>query len=298
MKKVKKIKNSKEDMIFDIIKYTVLSIALILVMYPLWFVIIASISKPEAINTGQVWIKPVGFTLEGYRRILQDSMIWTGYRNTLLYTVVGTAINLFLTITLAYPLARKDFKMGKFIMLFLLITMYFNGGLIPRYLIVKDLNLLDTWWIMVLVNAVSVFNVIIAVSFLRGNIPEELYEAAILDGCSHVTFLWRVVLPLSKPIVAVLLLYYGIAHWNDFFTGLIYLRNEKLYPLQLVLRSILIQNQAQDSMMTDVSAMEQQNVAELIKYGVIIVSSLPVLIIYPFLQKYFVQGVMIGSVKG
>ncbi|SHH87946.1 carbohydrate ABC transporter permease [Clostridium grantii] len=295
---MKKIKNSKEDMIFDIIKYVVLTIALLLVMYPLWFVIIASISSPDAINTGQVWFKPIGFTLEGYKRILQDSTIWIGYRNTILYTVVGTAINLFLTITLAYPLARKDFKFGKFIMIFLLITMYFNGGLIPRYLIVKQLNLIDNWWVMVIVNAVSVFNVIIAVSFLRGNIPEELYEAATLDGCSHITFLWRIVLPLSKPIVAVLLLYYGVANWNDFFTGLIYLRNEKLYPLQLILRSILIQNQMESNMVNDVNALKEQNIGELIKYGVIIVSSLPVLMVYPFLQKYFVQGVMIGSVKG
>ncbi|QUI22123.1 carbohydrate ABC transporter permease [Vallitalea pronyensis] len=287
-----------EDKIFDAVKIITLTLALLLVLYPLYFIVIASISDAAAVNTGKVWLLPKGINFEGYRRIIQDEMIWVGYRNTMIYTVVGTALNLVLTLLLAYPLSRDDFKAGKYVMIFLLITMYFHGGLIPKYLIIKQLNLIDHWLVMVLVNAINVFNVIIARTFLRSNIPKSLYEAAIIDGCTHAKFLVRVVIPLSKPILAVLLLYYGVAHWNEFFTALMYITKERLYPLQLVLRTILIENQMQDAMMDDVSALNQKDVGELIKYGIIIVSSLPVLIIYPFLQKYFVQGVMIGSVKG
>ena len=293
-----KMKTSKGDLIFEIVKYSVLILSLIAVLYPLYFIVIASISDPAAINSGRVWWKPIGINFEGFKRIFQDELIWKGYANTFLYTIVGTMINILLTMSLAYPLSRKNFRLGKYIMIFLLITMYFNGGLIPRYLIVKKLNLLDTWQVMVLVNAVNVFNVIIARTFLKNTIPEGLYEAAVIDGCTHIKFLLKIVLPLSKAIIAVLVLFYGVFHWNEYFTALIYLRDEKLYPLQLVLRSILIENQMQDSMVSDVDMIQHQDVAELIKYGVIIVSSLPVLILYPFLQKYFVQGVMIGSVKG
>lgn len=293
-----KAKFLNDDKVFDVVKTIILVTSLLMVAYPLYFIVIASISDGTAINTGQVWLLPKGINFEGYRRILQDDMIWTGYRNTIFYTVVGTSINLVLTILLAYPLSRKDFKIGKWVMIFLMITMYFNGGLIPRYLLVKNLGLMDSWLVMVILNSVNVFNVIIARSFLRSSIPETLYEAAVLDGCTHFKYLVKVVLPLSKPIIAVLVLYYGIAHWNEFFTGLIYLKDEKLYPLQLILRSILVENQMQDNMVTDIDDTAQKDIAELIKYGVIIVSSLPVLVLYPFLQKYFVQGVMIGSVKG
>lgn len=287
-----------EDKIFDVVKVIILCIALIVVAYPLYFVVIASVSDPVAVSTGKVAFAPVGFNLEGYRRIFQDSSIWIGYRNTIFYTVVGTTINIVLTIMLAYPLSRKNFKFGKYLMIFLLITMYFNGGLIPRYLLVKGIGLYNTWWVMVLINAVNVFNVIIARTFLKNSIPESLYEAAKLDGCSHVMYLTKIVLPLSKAIIAVLLLYYGIAHWNEFFNGLIYLSDEALRPLQLILRDILIESQMANDMIGDVEMEDTKDVGELIKYGVIIVSSLPVLILYPFLQKYFTQGVMIGSVKG
>lgn len=293
-----KVKRNKEDIIFDTIKTIFLVLAVIVVLYPIYFIVIASISDATAVSSGNVLWRPIGINFEGYRRILQNDQIWRGYRNTIMYTLIGTTINLFLTFTLAYPLSRKDFKFGGFLMIFLLITMYFNGGLIPRYILVKNLGLLDSWVILVIVNAVNVFNVIIARTFLKSSIPESLYEAAILDGCTHITFLIKIVLPLSKAIIAVLVLYYGVFHWNEFFTSLIYLSDEKKYPLQLILRSILIENQLTDNMLTDIDVSEHQDVAELIKYGVIIVSSLPVLIIYPFMQKYFVQGVMIGSVKG
>jgi len=293
-----KMKRSREDIIFDIVKFLILGTALIVVLYPLYFIIIASISDPTAVSAGKVLIRPVGINFEGFLRIFQDDMIWIGYRNTILYTVVGTLINITLTLTLAYPLSRKDFKFGGFLMIFLLITMYFNGGLIPRYILVKNLGLLDHWQVLVIINAVNVFNVIIARTFLRNSIPESLYEAAIIDGCDHVTFLIKIVLPLSKAIIAVLILYYGVFHWNEYFTSLIYISNEDQYPLQLVLRSILIENQLNDSMLMDVNISDHKDVAESIKYGVIIVSTLPVLVLYMFMQKYFVQGVMIGSVKG
>jgi putative aldouronate transport system permease protein len=294
-----KIRSSKEDIIFDIINYIILAVALIVTLYPLYFIVIASISDPVAINNWKVWLRPVGVTFEGYRRIFKDEMIWTGYKNTILYTLVGTAINVMLTMMIAYPLSRKNFSGRRFLTIFLVITMYFNGGLIPTYIVVKNLGLVNNWWVMVLLGAVSTYNVIICRTFLQANIPEELYEAAAIDGCSHFNFFIKHVLPLSKAIIAVLALYYGIAHWNEFMKGLIYLRDEKLYPLQLILRAILIENQARDQMMDDVQyTMEKQQVGELIKYGIIIVASLPVLIIYPFLQKYFVKGVMVGSIKG
>lgn len=294
-----KIKSSREDIIFDIANYIILTIALIITLYPLYFIVIASISDPVAVNNGRVWLRPVDITFEGYRRIFKDEMIWTGYKNTILYTGLGTVINVMLTMMIAYPLSRKNFSGGRFLTIFLVITMYFNGGLIPTYIVVKNLGLVNNWWVMVLLGAVSTYNVIICRTFLQSNIPEELYEAAAIDGCSHIKFFMKHVLPLSKAVIAVLALYYGIAHWNEFMNGLIYLRDEKLYPLQLILRAILIENQARDQMMDDVQyVMEKQQVGELIKYGIIIVASLPVLIIYPFLQKYFVKGVMVGSIKG
>ncbi|WP_304944208.1 carbohydrate ABC transporter permease [Vallitalea guaymasensis] len=296
---MRKMKISKDDIIFDTINYILLSCVLIIVLYPLYFIVIASISDPTAVSNGQLKFLPIDITFEGYKRIFQDRLILSGYKNTIKYTVIGTTINIFLTMMTAYPLSRKDFSGRKALMIFLMITMYFNGGLIPTYLIVKHLGLINNWLIMVLKGAVSVYNIIIARSFLQSSIPEELYEAAVIDGCSHIKFFTRVVLPLSKAIIAVLVLFYGIVHWNEFFTALIYLRDEKLYPLQLILRSILLENQMQDAMMNNIDDINnQQYIADLIKYGMIIVASLPLLILYPFLQKYFVKGVMIGSVKG
>lgn len=250
-----------------------------------------------AINNGRVGFWPVGFNTTGYEKIFENMKIWRSYSNTIFYTVAGTGINIVLTMMLAYPLSRKKFFAKTPLMIFVMFTMYFQGGLIPTYLWINDLNLYNTPWVMVLLPAINVFNLIIAINFIKSNIPEELYEAAAIDGCSHIKFFARIVLPLSKTIIVVLVLYYGVAHWNEFMNGLIYLRDEGLYPLQLTLRNILLQNQA--SGLGDVdSIIEQQKAAELIKYGVIIVSTLPVLVIYPFLQKHFEKGVMVGSVKG
>lgn len=294
-----KMRRSKSDLAFDIFNYILLGLAALIVLYPLYFVVIASFSDPDAINTGRVVLWPVGFNTMGYEKIFADAKIWRSYSNTIFYTLLGTTINIFLTMMFAYPLSRREFFGRKFLTFFMMFTLYFQGGLVPTYLLMQDINLYDTPWVMVLLPALNVFNVIIARTNIQNNIPEELYEAACLDGCSHLKYFWKVVFPLSKTIIAVLVLYYGVAHWNDYMNGLIYLRDEGLYPLQLVLRGILVQNQASASMMSDVeSMMAQQKAAELIKYGLIIVSALPVLVIYPFLQKYFEKGVMVGSVKG
>ena len=294
-----KMRRSKSDLAFDIFNYVLLGLAALVVLYPLYFVVIASFSDPDAINTGRVVLWPVGFNTMGYEKIFADAKIWRSYSNTIFYTLLGTTINIFLTMMFAYPLSRREFFGRKFLTFFMMFTLYFQGGLVPTYLLMQDINLYDTPWVMVLLPALNAFTVIIARTNIQNNIPEELYEAACLDGCSHLKYFWKVVFPLSKTIIAVLVLYYGVAHWNDYMNGLIYLRDEGLYPLQLVLRGILVQNQASASMMSDVeSMMAQQKAAELIKYGLIIVSALPVLVIYPFLQKYFEKGVMVGSVKG
>lgn len=295
----KVIRRSKGDIAFDIFNYILLGVIAVLVLYPLYFIVIASFSDPDAINTGRVILWPVGFNTLGYQKIFADTKIWAAYRNTIFYTVVGTAINIVLTMMFAYPLSRKEFCCRKALTFFMMFTMYFSGGLIPTYILMQDIKLYDTPWVMVLLPALNVFNVIIARTNIQNNIPEELYEAASIDGCTHFRYLRSVVFPLSKTIIAVLVLYYGVAHWNEFMNGLIYLRDEGLYPLQLVLRGILVQNQASADMMNDIESMlAQQKAAELIKYGLIIVSALPVLIIYPFMQKYFAKGVMVGSVKG
>lgn len=285
------------DKIFDIVNYGILGIAVLLVLYPMYFVIVASFSDPVAINNGQVTLWPVGFNVTGYEKIFENTKIWRSYSNTIFYTVTGTVINIVMTMLMAYPLSRKEFFARKPLMMFVMFTMYFQGGLIPTYLWVNNLHLYNTPWIMVLLPAINVFNLIIAINYIKNNIPEELYEAASIDGCSHFKFFTSIVFPLSKTIIVVLVLYYGVAHWNEFMNGLIYLQDEGYHPLQLTLRGILLQNQA--SGLGDVdSIMEQQKAAELLKYGIIIVSTLPVLVIYPFLQKHFEKGVMVGSVKG
>ena len=280
---------NRADRIFDVFNYLVLGLLGLMVLYPLYFIVIASVSDPVAINNGQVRLLPMGFNLDGYRKILEDGKIWTAYNNTVFYTVVGTSVNIILTMLIAYPLSRQNFFIRRGLMAFMMFTMYFQGGMIPTYLLMQKLNLYNTPWVMILLPAINVFNVIIATSNIRENIPNELYEAASIDGCSHFGFFFKMVLPLSKTIITVLVLYYGVAHWNEYINGLIYLRDQSLQPLQIVLRNILMQNQV--SAMGDIdSILEQQKAAELIKYGLIIVSTLPVLVVYPFLQKHFNQG--------
>ena len=293
------IRRSREDRIFDLFNVTVMTVVLLAVLYPLYFIVIASVSDPDLVGAGRVWFWPRGLTAEGYQRIFNDDSILVGYRNSLIYMTVGTGINLALTLTGAYALSRKDMLGRNLFMMLLAFTMFFHGGLIPRYLLVKNLGLLNSLWAMVLPNAVVMWNLIVARTFFQTNIPDELLEAAQMDGCSNMRFFAQVVLPLSQAIVAVMLLFYGVMHWNAFFDALIFLRSRELYPLQIVLRDILIQAEVMSQMLEDLDTVaEQQRIAEIIKYGVIIVASLPVLILYPLIQKYFVQGVMIGAIKG
>ncbi|NLC67324.1 MAG: carbohydrate ABC transporter permease [Clostridiaceae bacterium] len=292
-------RKSHGEKVFDTINNTILALILIIVAYPLYFVVIASISDPIDVALGRVILIPSKIVWDGYKKILAHKDLWIGYKNTFTYTILGTLLNLSLTLTSAYSLSRKDMPGRNLFMGIFTFTMFFGGGLIPTYLLVKSLNLIDTYAVMIVLGAVSVWNVIIARTFFQSTIPQELLEAAIVDGCNDFLFFFRIVLPLSKAIIAVLTIYYAVGHWNQFFNAIIYLRNRNKYPLQLFLREILIQNQFNEEMqIMDDNALIAQTIAMSMKYGVIIVSSLPVLILYPFLQKYFMKGVMIGSIKG
>jgi putative aldouronate transport system permease protein len=230
--------------------------------------------------------------------VFDNPDIWQSYRNTIFYTLVGTFINISLTILAAYPLSRKDMPCRRVFTLLIVFTMYFNGGLIPTYLLVRDLHMYNTVWAVMVPAAISTYNLIVARTFFESSIPNELYESAKLDGCSNIGMLFKIVLPLSSAIIAVLVLYYGVAHWNSYFSALVYLRNERLFPLQIILRDILILGQTEQLGSNDVGMGEKIKMAEGIKYSVIVVSSAPILLLYPFLQKYFVKGVMIGAIKG
>ena len=298
----RKIRSSREDKIFYIFNTIFLSGILLVVFYPLYFVAIASISSPDAVNASRVVFFPIQPTLDGYTKLLQESRLWIGYRNTILYTFFGTTFNLILTLLTAYPLSRDDLKGGPIFLGYFVFTMYFNGGLIATFLLVRGLGLYNTPYVLVVLGGLNVYNLIVTRTFFRNTIPKELLDAAFVDGCSNWKFFIRIVLPLSKAIIAVMIVYYGVFHWNQYFNALIYLSNTRLFPLQMVLRSILIQNEMVGRQVVDENTMreilEQERFAELIKYGVIIVSSLPVLVLYQFAQKYFVKGVMIGSIKG
>ena len=293
-----KVGQTRMDKVFDIMNYVILTICFLLVAYPLYFIVIASISDPIDVNAGRVILYPVQVTMDGYRRILEYKSFFTGYRNTLVYTLVGTAINMVLTVPAAYALSRKDLVGRNFFMMLIAFTMIFSAGLIPTYLHIRDLILIDTIWALVLPVAVSSWNLIVARTFFQQTIPDDLLEAAQLDGASNAQFFVRIVLPLSKSILAVLVLFYAVSHWNSYQNALYYIISDEKRPLQLVLRSILFENTMGDMVEDASSLAAQQRLGDLIKYGIIIASSLPLLILYPFLQRYFLQGVMIGAVKG
>ncbi|MEK5058400.1 MULTISPECIES: carbohydrate ABC transporter permease [unclassified Paenibacillus] len=298
------IKETRQDKIFLALNYLYVTIAFLVVAYPLVYMISASISDPKAVASGAMWLFPKDITFEGYQRVFQDTRIWSGYANTILYTVVGTAVNLMVTIPAAYALSRRDFVGRNFFMGMFMVTMFFGGGLVPTYLLIKELGMINSMWALILPSAASVWNIIVSRTFFQGTIPGELHEAAQIDGCSNLKLFLKIILPLSMPIIAVMALFYGVGHWNSYFSAMIYFNDSDKYPLQLVLRQILVLQEmsAQGSgMMDSTSATALNNKAEvaaLVRYAVIIVSTLPVIIIYPFLQRYFVQGVMIGSVKG
>ncbi|MFD0716021.1 carbohydrate ABC transporter permease [Paenibacillus sp. GCM10027626] len=295
-------RESMGDRLFIAANAGMMLLVMLLVLYPLIYIISASISDPLYVKNGQMWLIPKGITFEGYERVFRNMEIWTGYRNTIFYTVAGTAINLLFTIPCAYALSRRDLVGRNTITALFIFTMFFGGGLVPFYLLIKNLGLLNTPWVMVLPGAVSVWNVFIARTFFQSTVPRELEEAAEIDGCSNFKLFAKIILPLSAPIIAVMALFYGVGHWNGYFNALIFLKDRAWFPLQLILREILIINQMSDgAMMGGAQAeaqAEQARIAEIVKYSVIIVSTLPVIVVYPFLQRYFVKGVMIGSVKG
>lgn len=290
---------STGDKLFDFGVYFILTLVLIIILYPLYFVVIASFSDPLSVMAGEVTFWPVNFNTESYRLVFKNSQVLTGYRNTILYTVAGTVVNLVMSIAAAYHMAQRNLK-GKGLFIGMMVfTMFFAGGMIPSYINLNNLGMIDTFWVMIIPNAISVYNVMIMRTFFSTSIPYELQEAAFVDGASHMRILRSIVLPLSKPILAVMVLFYAVSHWNSYFNALLYLSDQNRYPLQLVLRAILIQSQASEESFAGIgNTYSRMLLSETMKYALIIVSSVPVLILYPFLQKYFVHGVMIGSVKG
>lgn len=295
-------RNSRSDYAFDFIIYFIMIFMLLIITYPLYFVVIASISDPNLVNAGKVLFIAKGISFKGYELIYKNKQIWNGYLNTVNYAACYSILSVSMSLLTGYALSRKDLVGRKFFNLFFVLTMYFSGGLIPYYLLIKQLNLIDKFYTMWLIGVLVVFHVILARTFFETSIPDELSEAASIDGCNQAQFFAKIVLPLSKPIIAVLALYSIVGQWNSYFNAMIYLNQSKHFPLQLVLREILVQSQSLQNTMTTIGDLqtqeEQAKIADLVKYGVIIVSAAPLLIIYPFLQKYFVQGVMIGSVKG
>lgn len=295
----KYIRLGTRDRIFLTIVYLGVILLSIAILYPLWFVVIASISDPDMVASGKVLLLPKGIMFEGYNYIFRDKRIWQGFYNTACYTVFGTILALFLTVPAAYALSRKDMLGRNIIMRAVLITKYFSGGLIPTYLVVKGMNLVNTPYVLIVLGSFSVFNLILCRTYFINTMPMDLQEAAEIDGCGVFQYFTNVILPLSKGIIAIMMLYYAVSYWNSFFNGLIYVTKNELYPLQLILRDILVSGQSVDPNVTDPEALTlMRQIARTIKYGVIIVSSLPVLMLYPFVQKHFVKGLMVGSVKG
>ncbi|NOU72492.1 ABC transporter permease subunit [Paenibacillus sp. LMG 31458] len=291
------MKRKSDEKIFDAVVNALAILIVVVVLYPLIFIVSASFSDPALVLNGEVILLPKQITLEAYRNVFQNDQIWTGYGNTILYTAVGTVINLVMTTLAAYPLSRPDLPGRGIIMFFVTLTMFFSGGLIPSYLLVKNLGMVDTMWALVIPGAIATYNLIVMRTYFQSNIPWEIQEAAHIDGCSNWKLLTHVILPLSKPILAVMILFYAVGHWNSFFNALIYIRSKEMYPLQLVLREVLMISQA-DAVDSNAGLESKILLAESIKYVVIIISSLPVLLMYPFVQKHFVKGVMIGSLKG
>ena len=286
------------DRILTAFVWILLILILLVIVVPILFIVASSFSDPSAVTAGKVFLWPVDFSLAGYRVIFQSPNIMQGFYNSVIYTLLGTVISVTLTLFAGYPLSRKDLKIRGPVLFLFSVTMFFNGGMIPTYLVVSKLHLIDTIWAMVLPSAMGVWNVILTKTYIQSSIPDEIYESAALDGCSDWKYFIHMVIPLSKPIIAVMVLLYAVGKWNDFFSGLIYLNDASLQPLQLILRNILVQNDASGMAMNLGEQMNRQELKTLMQYSLIIVSSVPVLLLYPFIQKYFVKGIMLGSIKG
>lgn len=299
IKALRKKRMSSSDKVFYTVIGIIMFILTIIVLYPIIYIISASFSSSAAVTEGRVWLWPVDFSLEAYKAVFEYKDLWLGYRNTIFYVVIGTIMNVAVELVCAYPLARKDLW-GRGVISFLFtFTMLFGGGMIPNYILVKNLGMLNTPWALLIPGLMSVYNVIVARTFIQNNIPDELLEASQIDGCNDFQFFFKMVLPLSKAIIAVLTLWHAVGHWNSYFSAFLYLTDENLYPLQVFLKEILVQSNVNTEVVGDVAdALQMQNLKQLLKYAVIVVSTVPLFAFYPFVQKHFVKGVTIGSVKG
>ena len=293
-----KVRRQGKDLLFDIVLYAICSVLLLLVLYPLWFIVIASFSDPSAVAGGHVWLWPVGFTLDGYDELFRQAEVWTGYRNTIVYTVLGTLFGLMVNIPAAYALSRKDLWGRRGLMGLYVFTMFFSGGMIPIFLTVQEMGLYNNFWVMIIPFAVSAYNIIVARTFFETSLPPDLWDAAQIDGCGNLRFFFTMALPLSKAVVSVIALWTAVGQWNGYFNALLYLRDANLHPLQLIMRNILITNQVFAAMGTGEAAMIAMRRANLVRYSMIIIATVPIMCVYPFIQKHFDQGVMIGAVKG
>ncbi|WP_225048272.1 carbohydrate ABC transporter permease [Lacticaseibacillus kribbianus] len=293
-------KPSKADRVFDVTNILIISIFTLIILYPIIFVVMASVSDPSKIFDTPLLLWPRGFSLDGYKEILQNKDILVGFKNAVIYTFLGTMVNLIVTTLGAYPLSRKEFVGKGFFTIFFTITMFFSGGLIPTYLVNQQIGFVNTIWVMILPGAISVYNMILMRTYFQANIPSELLESAYVDGANDLQLLWKVVLPLSTPIIAVMAMFYGVGRWNDYFNAMIYLQDRSKFPLQLILREILVQNQFGDTSKALIaSANAQTMLLKLtLKYSVVVVSTLPVLLFYPVVAKYFEKGIMVGAIKG
>lgn len=300
MAKLKSIRRqvTGKDLAFNIVLYAICIIILLIVVYPLYFIVIASFSNPTEVANGKVWLWPSQFTVDGYKEILRHAEIWVGYRNTIFYTVAGTLIGLAVNIPAAYALSRRDLVGRKVITFYFIFTMFFNGGLIPTYFTIRDFGLYNSFWVMVLPFSVVVYHIIIARTFFDSSLPQGLLDAAQIDGCSNLRFFFQIALPLSKAVLAVIALYTAVAQWNAYFNALVYIKDDGLKPLQLIIRNILITKQSLAEPGDGLAAQEARRLSELMKYAVIIVTTAPIMCVYPFVQKYFSKGVMIGAIKG
>lgn len=293
-----RVYNSASDHAVMGFVYVFTALATLAILIPLIFVLAASFSSPEALLSAKVFLWPTDFTLRGYRMVIEHEMLPTGFLNTIIYAVIGTAINIVMTVLAAYPLSRRDLRSRNAVMFIFAFTMLFSGGMIPAYLVVRSLGLINTLWAMVLPNAMAVWNVIITRTYFQTTIPSEMLESANIDGCDDFRFVLRMVIPLSAPIIAVNVLLYAVGHWNGYFNAMMYLNDTKKFPLQLVLREVLIQDQTAGMTMDVQKQLEQQMTRYLLQYSTIVVGTVPVMLLYPLIQKYFVTGIMIGAVKG
>jgi multiple sugar transport system permease protein/putative aldouronate transport system permease protein len=288
-----------QDKVFYGVVYAAIGFISLLMIYPMVYIVSSSLSSPAAVSAGKVILWPVSFSLDGYKAVFSNRNIFTGYRNTVFYTCAGTAINVFMTLLAAYPLSREEMPFQKSAMFLFTLTMIFNGGMMPNFILMRDLHFLNTIWAMLIPGAISVYNLILTRTYIQGSIPKELLEASRIDGCNDIKYFSAILLPLCKPVIAVITLYYAVAHWNSYFAAFLYLNDRALFPLQLFLREILISNTIDPSQIVDPELMmAKQGMADLLKYALIVISSVPIMALYPFVQKFFIRGVMLGSVKG